>query len=346
MPVVDHQSPPRLLAGGGPSAPDARVRRAMALPVIGQFDPAFTALMDDVMALGRQTFVTSNARCFAVSGLASAGLEAVLAALLVPGGAVSAPARLHGLVQRLGGTLGAAEGAPIVVADAQSADVPALARAVHARGAVLIVDATAVLGGREVRVDGWGIDACVAGVDYCLGAPSGMALVTYSDAVEARMRARTSLLGTSYLDLLELQAYWSPERLNHHTAPTSLVYGLREALRLVHVEGLEARWARHARIAEALAAGLRTLEVHYVGTALTFEVELPAGVDEAQARRGLREHFGIHVLALGVRTWRLGLLGADAQVANVARLLTGLAHVLDRPSQTAVEHALARAGVT
>src|SRR6202030_964481 len=84
----------------------------------------------------------------------------------------------------------------------------------------------------------------VAGVDYAVGAPSGMALVTYSSDVEAMMHARTAPPPTSYLDLLQVQAYWSPERLNHHTAPTSLVYGLREALRLVHEEGLPERAAR------------------------------------------------------------------------------------------------------
>ena len=99
----------------------------------------------------------------------------------------------------------------------------------------------------------------MAGVDYAVGAPSGMALVTYTPDVEALMHARTAPPPTSYLDLLQLQAYWSPERLNHHTAPTSLIYGLREALRLVHEEGLLDRWLRHRQVGQALRQGLEAL---------------------------------------------------------------------------------------
>src|SRR6202011_4533778 len=141
----------------------------------------------------------------------------------------------------------------VQMVDASSArrlDVKAMAGECHARGAQLIVEATQALGAFELRVDDWGIDACVAGVDHALGAPSGMALVTYTPEIEAVMHARRNPPKTSYLDLLQLQAYWSPERLNHHTAPTSLVYGLREALRPVQSEGLAKSWARHRRVGD------------------------------------------------------------------------------------------------
>src|SRR5919202_2057262 len=89
MPLADLDLPVRLLAGGGPSSPHPRVLRALGLPVIGQFDPAFTAVMDDVMQLARRTFLTANQRCFAVSGLAAAGLEAVLNSLVEDGDEVA-----------------------------------------------------------------------------------------------------------------------------------------------------------------------------------------------------------------------------------------------------------------
>src|SRR5882672_360708 len=85
MPVADLSWPSRLLAGGGPSSPDPRVLRAMCTPLIGQFDPEFTRIMDEVMAMARPVFLTSNARCFPVSGLAAAGLEALLNTLVEPG---------------------------------------------------------------------------------------------------------------------------------------------------------------------------------------------------------------------------------------------------------------------
>src|SRR5260370_31349882 len=89
MVIADLQLPPRLLAGGGPSSPDPRVLRALATPLIGQFDPDFTGIMDDVVQLARQTFLTTNSRCFAVSGLASAGLESVLNSLLDEGDCIA-----------------------------------------------------------------------------------------------------------------------------------------------------------------------------------------------------------------------------------------------------------------
>jgi aspartate aminotransferase-like enzyme len=230
------------------------------------------------------------------------------------------------------------------VASAHAQDVQALASDCHAHGALLLVDATLVLGGCELRTDDWGIDVCVAGVDHCLGAPPGLGLVTYTERVEAAMQQRRTPPPTSYLDLLQLQAYWSPERLNHHTAPTSLVYGLHEALRLVHAEGLEARWARHQRVFAALVAGLHALQLDVVATAPVAIVRLPDTCqDEAAARQRLQAQFGVHVQRAAERTWRLGLLGADAQLGAVTHLLSALEQVLDTPSR-AVAAALATYG--
>src|SRR6266851_1668790 len=275
MVIADLQLPPRLLAGGGPSSPDPRVLRALATPLIGQFDPDFTAIMDDVVQLARQTFLTTNERCFAVSGAASAGLEAVLNSVLEDGdqlaigGGSAFVASTADIARRSGAHVvpldSLVTGVKLVVVPfidpvhGTRVALPELAAACHARGVKLVVDATFGLAARELRVDDWGIDVCVAGIDHAVGAPSGMALLTYSPAVEALLAARKNPPRTSFLDLLQLQAYWSPERLNHHTAPTSLVYGLREALRLICEEGLEERWRRHLVVANLLRQGLRSL---------------------------------------------------------------------------------------
>src|SRR5579859_4987932 len=342
MPSAELSLPTHLLAGGGPSTPDPRVLRALTTPLIGQFDPDFTAVMDDVVQLARATFLTESPHCFAVSAMASGGLEAVFNTLL-EGDAVAiggSPAFVNAtaeIVRRCGGQ-------PVPV-DAQAAyvvvpfvdpfsgmalDLPAFVESMHARGSKVIVDATAALGARELRVDDWRIDACVAGCDYALGAPSGLSLVTYSPAINARMLQRRAPPKTSYLDLLQLQAYWSPERLNHHTAPTSLVYGLREALRLVHAEGLHERWARHRRVAFALRAGLAALDLDVGGEPPATTVTLPAGVDAATAGAKLRDHFGVHVRHSAPRTWTIGLLGADARLDAALRVLSAVEAVLSQ----------------
>jgi aspartate aminotransferase-like enzyme len=208
------------------------------------------------------------------------------------------------------------------------APVRDLAATCHAHGARLVVDATLGLAACELRMDQWTIDVCVAGVDYAVGAPPGMALVTYSADVEASMLSRRTPPRTSYLDLLQLQAYWSPERLNHHTAPTSLVYGLREALRHVHDEGLNKRQRRHQQIGQALRDGLASLGLEITGDIPFSIVHLPRHLHAADLRNRLLEEFGIYVTAVGPQAWRVGLLGADARPDAAQRVLTAIEKVL------------------
>jgi (S)-ureidoglycine-glyoxylate aminotransferase len=313
----------------------------MVAPLIGQFDPAFTAIMDDVMELARATFLTRNAHCFAVSGLAAAGLEALLNTLVEPGDRVAISggpgfvAETAEIAQRYGAEVVAVHARPKLVVvpllDPTSGcltNVKDIAKDCHARGGRLIVEATHALGACELRVDDWAIDACVAGVDHAVGAPSGMALVTYTADVEAIMRARQSPPRTSYLDLLQLQAYWSPERLNHHTAPTSLVYGLREALRLMQLEGVTEAWVRHRRVGQALRAGLTALGLEPSGDPPYAIVQLSADLDEARARRELLELFGVHVRLVAPWIWSIGLLGADARLDAAVRVLSAVEAVL------------------
>jgi (S)-ureidoglycine---glyoxylate transaminase len=336
MALADLDWPLRLLAGGGPSSPDPRVLRAMSLPLIGQFDPEFTALMDEVMRLARTVFLTNNERCFPVSGLGLAGLEAVLNTLVEEGDPVAVmggprfAAEAADIAERYGAELvGPDENPKVLVVpliDPDQSNLYDVHELAEAANAVLVVEAGLGLGACELRVDDWGIDACVAGVEYGIGAPAGMSLVTYSPAVEAVMRARRSAPSTSFLDLLQLQAYWSPERLNHHTAPTSLVYGLREALRLVQAEGLMARWERHAQIGHALRDGLRALGLRVSGDGPYAIVHLSN--DRTRQRERLRDEYGVHVTQVAADTWRMGLLGADARPETLNQVLAALEKVL------------------
>ncbi|MDP8924584.1 MAG: alanine--glyoxylate aminotransferase family protein [Chloroflexota bacterium] len=364
----DLNPPTRLLCGSGPSNPEPRVLRALATPLIGQFDPAFTAIMDDVMALERLVFQTENGRSFPVSGSSRAGLEAVVASLVEPGDRVVVGnyGRFGDLFCEIARRYGAdvtsvdAEWGTIIEPDriirelrARRTKLVALVHADTSTGicqpiaeigaacrehdALLVVDAVLSLGGCEVAVDDWRVDACVGGLQKCLGGPSGMAPLTYNDRVEAAMRARRGPPATNYLDLLQLQAYWSAERLNHHTAPTSMVYALREALRIVDEEGLEARWARHRAVNEALVAGLEAMGLELFGdrarkAPMITILRVPAGVDEAAVRRALLDDFGIEIMAafgpLNGRVWRIGLMGYNARPECAMAVLGALEHVL------------------
>jgi (S)-ureidoglycine-glyoxylate aminotransferase len=378
----------RILLGPGPSMADPRVLRAMATPLLGQFDPEFTAVMNDVMALSRLVFQTGNARTFPVSGTGRAGLEAAIGSIVEPGDrVVVAECGRFGLLlieiaERCGAEVVPVRGewGRIIEPEAIEAALKTgrtrlvatihgetstgvlqpledIARLAHAHEALLMTDAVVTLGGCEVAVDRWGVDIAVAGTQKCLSCPSGLAPVTFNARVETAIRSRRHKVRSNYLDLGQLIDYWSPARFNHHTAPTSMVYGLREALRAIHTEGLGARFARHRLHGDALRAGLEALGLTLFGKEASEHrlpfvtpVLVPDGVDELRVRCRLLADFGIEIGAafgpLQGRIWRIGTMGYSAQRQNVLLCLAALENVLRgegwrAPAGAGVEAALA-----
>jgi len=351
---------------------DPRVLRAMSTPLLGQFDPEFTAIMNEVMELQRFAFQTTNARTFPVPGTGRAGLEAALVSLVEPGDrVVVAECGRFGLLlieiaERCGAEVAAVRGEwgrliePDAIATALKAGrtklvaivhgetstgtlqpLAEIARLVHDHGALLVADCVVTLGGCEVAVDRWGLDVAIAGTQKCLSCPSGLAPVTYNARAEAAIKARRTRVQSNYLDLGQLADYWSPARFNHHTAPTAMVYGLREALRAVHDEGLEGRFARHRLHGGALRAGLDASGLSLYGKEplehrLPFltPVVVPEGVDELRVRRRLVEDFGVEIGAafgpLQGKIWRIGTMGYSAQRQFVLLCLAALENVLRR----------------
>ena len=360
----------RILLGPGPTMADPRVLRAMATPLLGQFDPEFTAIMGEVMALSRLVFQTENELAYPVSGTGRAGLEAAITSLVEPGDRVVVGEcgrfglLLIELAERCGAEVVAVRAPwgrviePERIAKALAGGRTRLVAMIHGEtstgvlqplhdiarlarehDALLMADVVVTLGGCEVAVDRWGVDVAVAGTQKCLSCPSGMAPVTYNARAAEVLRARKSKPRSNYLDLAQLAEYWSPARLNHHTAPTAMVYGLREALRAVHEEGLEARFARHRLHGDALRAGLAALGLTLFGKEpaehrLPFitPVVVPDGVGELNVRRRLLEDFGIEIGAafgeLHGRMWRIGTMGYAATRQNVLLCLAALEHVL------------------
>jgi (S)-ureidoglycine-glyoxylate aminotransferase len=361
---------PRILLGPGPTMADPRVLRAMSTPLLGQFDPEFTAIMNEVMAATRRAFQTENAPAFPVPGTGRAGLEAAMTSLVEPGDRVVVGEcgrfglLLIELAERCGAEVVPVRGEwgrvldPDAIAQALAGGRTRLVAMIHGEtstgvlqpleeiaritrehDALLLADAVVTLGGSEVAVDRWGIDVAVAGTQKCLSCPSGLAPVTYNARAEAVLRARRTKPRSNYLDLAQLATYWSPARFNHHTAPTSMVYGLREALRAFLEEGLEVRFARHRLHGDALRAGLTALGLSLFGkeapaNRLPFitPVIVPDGVDELRVRTRLIDDFGIEIGAafgpLQGRIWRIGTMGYSASRRNVLLALAALEHVL------------------
>jgi (S)-ureidoglycine---glyoxylate transaminase len=388
MPIGELLPGPRILLGPGPSMADPRVLRAMATPLLGQFDPEFTAIMNEVVALSRVAFGTRNAQAFPVSGTGRAGLEAALGSFVEPGdrvvvgecgrfglllieiaercgadvvavrgewGRILEPAAIEAAVRE-----GPTKVVAIVHGETSTGVLQPLAEiasVAHAHGALILADCVVTLGGAEVAVDAWGLDAAVAGSQKCLSCPSGIAPMTYNARAEAAIVARRTKVRSNYLDLGQLAEYWGPKRFNHHTAPTAMVYGLREALRAMIDEGMPARFARHRLHGDALRAGLAALGLSLFGKEppahrLPFvtPVVVPDGVDDLRVRGRLIEDFGIEIGAafgpLEGRIWRIGTMGYSAQRPHVLLCLAALESVLRRegfpsPAGAGVDAALA-----
>ncbi len=360
--------PQRLLLGPGPSNVPYRVLRAMSTPVIGHLDPEFMEIMDEVCQLLRQTFQTRNQMTFPVSGTGSAGMEATFVNLLEPGDTAVIGVngvfgtRMCDVAQRCGAKVVKVEAewgriidqGQMIEAVKQNPGAK-LCAIVHAEtstgvlqpiqelGAFLqdtdtlfLVDAVTSLGGVNLEVDAWGIDACYSGTQKCLCVPPGLAPVTFSPKAMEVINKRQSKVQSWYLDLTMLQKYWAAgeaQRLYHHTAPITMIYGLREGLRIVQEEGLAERCQRHAAAAGHLYQGLEELgfsfwaqEGHRLPP-LTSAYP-PPGWDVEGIRKKLLVDYDIEVGAglgpVAGKIWRIGLMGENACVQKVAVLLRAL----------------------
>ncbi|MBI3912268.1 MAG: alanine--glyoxylate aminotransferase family protein [Armatimonadetes bacterium] len=361
-------SPERVLMGPGPSNIHPRVLRAMAQQTIGHLDPHFLVLMDRVGEGLRHLFQTRNPVTLAISGTGMSGMEACLVNLVEPGDRVVVGVhgyfgeRLVDLAARVGGEVTRVEVEwgraldPAALIDAVRRVRPALVACVHAEtstgvlqpveeiaaaareaGALMLLDTVTSLGGVEVRIDDWGVDAAYSGTQKCVGCPSGLAPVTFSERAMERVRRRSTRVPSFYFDLALLSQYWGTERIYHHTAPANMLFGLNEALDMIAAEGLEVRYARHQRNARALRAGLQAMglrlfadEAYWLPSLTT--VCIPEGVNDLPVRQALLRDWNLEIGGgLGPvrgRVWRIGLMGHTSSPANVLYALHGLHSVL------------------
>ena len=384
--MKEFHAPPRVLLGPGPSDADPRVLLAMAQPLVGHLDPAFLHLMDDVQGLLRHVFETENRLTIPISATGSAGMEAALVNLIEPGDQVVVGVngvfggRMCEIVERAGGELvrvDAEWGATFSLdrlREALQKAQPKILALVHAETStgvltplepirellkdfpetLLVLDCVTSLGGMPVGVDRHGVDAAYSGTQKCLSAPPGLSPVTFSERAVEAIRRRKTKVQSWYLDLSMVERYWGAERSYHHTAPISMNYALREALRIVAEEGLEARWARHRRNHEALVAGVEAMGLemlvapeHRLWTLNA--VRVPEGVADADVRQALLEGYGIEIGGglgpLKGQVWRIGLMGSSSTRRNVLLLLGALESILagaghDVPRGAAAEAAL------
>lgn len=382
--VVHEINPPqRLLMGPGPINADPRVLRAMSASLVGQYDPAMTAYMNETMELYRGVFRTENEATLVVDGTSRAGIEAALVSLITPGDRVLVPVfgrfghLLREIAERCGAEVDVIErewGTVFTPAEVEAAIIrnrPKLLAIVHGdtsttlaqpldeigaicakHGVLLYTDVTASLGGNTFELDAWGIDVATAGLQKCLGGPSGSAPISLSpkavDVINSRKSIEAGIrvegddvnvapIRSNYFDLSQILDYWGPKRLNHHTEATSALYGARECARLLVNEGIPEAVERHRLHGAAMATGLAAMGLALFGDQSVkmnnvVGVEIPAGIDGDGARASMLNDYGIEIGTsfgpLHGRVWRIGTMGYNARRDTVLLTLAALEQVL------------------
>jgi alanine-glyoxylate transaminase/serine-glyoxylate transaminase/serine-pyruvate transaminase len=368
-PIGELNPPVRLMMTPGPSSIDPRVYRALATPLVGHMDPWFRGCMEETQVLMRQIFQTENRITFPLSASGSGGIEAAVLNSLEAGDeaiccvnghfsqrlhviAQHTPAKLHVVEAPYGKAVDPEDVRKVVkgrkikmigLAQGETSSgvltqIDPFRQVADECGALLVVDAVASLAAVPLHIDKQRIDICFSGSQKAISAPPGMSPITVSPRAEEVFRTRKTKVQSWYFDLSTAMNFWGKDRLYHHTPPISLIYALREAMRIVMEDGLEARWERHRQNQLALIAGLEAM-----GLKLLVEkpedrlptvtaVMIPAGIDELKVRDQLLDEFNIEIAggigALKGQIWRLGLMGYCSQKPFVLQLLAALEKTL------------------
>lgn len=357
--------PVRLMLTPGPSSVDPRVYRALATPLVGHMDPWFKGCMDETQILLRQIFQTENRITMPLSASGSGGIEASVVNVLEEGDEAIVAVngvfseRMHEIALRASSRVTKVEapyGRPVDPGDIRRTGkgkkikmiglaqgetstgvlttIDGFRKVADELGALLVVDTVASLAAVPLDVDRERVDVCFSGSQKAISAPPGMSPITVSPAAEEAFRKRKTKVQSWYFDLTTAMNYWGKDRLYHHTPPVSLIFALREAMRLVVEEGLETRWERHRVNQLALIAGLEAM-----GLKLLVEkpsdrlptvtaVMIPSGVDDEKLRNQLLDEFNIEIAGgfgpIKGKIWRVGLMGYSSQKPNVLLFLAAL----------------------
>ena len=367
--IGEFNPPHRLMLTPGPSSMDPRVYRALASPLVGHLDPWFKGCMDDTQALLRQIFQTENRLTMPLSASGSGGIEASVVNTLEEGDeaivcvnglfsdrmaviASHGPAKVTKVEAPYGKAVDAEDvrragkGKKIkIIGLAQGetssgvlTQIEPFRKVADELGALLIVDAVASLAAVPLHIDRERIDICFSGSQKAISAPPGMSPITVSARAEEVFRNRKTKVQSWYFDLSTAMNYWGKERLYHHTPPVSLIYALREAMRIVMEEGLQARWERHRVNQLALIAGIEAMGLELLvkkpadRLPTVTAVMIPDGIDDANVRNQLLDEFNIEIAGglgpLKAKIWRVGLMGHCSQKPYVLLFLAALEKTL------------------
>ena len=360
---------PRILMGPGPSNVPYRVYQAMVTPVIGYLDPQLLGCMDQISEMLRGLFQTKNRVTFALSATGGAGMEAAFFKFVEPGDTIIIGVK--GFFGERMTEVAARTGAKIIRVDQEwgkaiepermikalkehpEAKICAVVHAETSTGVrqpleevgahckktdtLFLVDTVTSLGACEVNVDAWGLDISYSCTQKGLSVPPGLSPFTVSPKAADVLRSRKTPIQSWYFDLSLIEKYWGAERIYHHTAPASMFYALREGLKIVFEEGIEARFRRHQTMGDCLKMelerlGFRLFAQEGYRLSMLTSAYLPAGIEDVPTRKRLLNEYGIEVGGglgkVSGKIWRVGLMGEGARLQTIHSLVGALKEIL------------------
>ena len=331
----------------GPTPVHPRILAALARPTVSHLAPVFVEAFRTALADFRALCQSSSGQPFIVAGGGTLAMEMALVNVAAPGEGVlvisqgyfgdryAELATAFGLrcevlrsewgravpvdevARRLaGGTFAAVTMTHVDTSTGTCAPVAAYCDLLRGREELVILDGVCATGGIDEPCDAWGVDVLLTAPQKAIGAPPGVALCLFSPRAMQRRRSRTSV-PAYYADVLRWLPIMEDPGRYYSTPCVNEIFAVAEALRMVHEEGLPARFARHERIARAFRAGLQELGLAIFTApecrADTLSVALhPPAVDDAAFRRELAARGVVVAGGLGPiagKAFRLGHMG-------------------------------------
>jgi len=358
----------RLLMIPGPIELEPDVLQAMGARTRSHMDPAFADVFGRALGRLRDVFLAdAEAQPFVVAGSGTLAMDMAIANLVDRGAAALVvdtgyfSARMADVLERWGARVvrvsapvGDAPSAEAVAAALSKepfalvavthvdtstgvrADVEGIARVARERGVLVVVDGVCSIGGEVFRQKAWGVDVALTASQKALGVPPGLALVVAGPRALEAARARRSKCASVYLDWAEwlpvMRSYEARKPVYFATPPVNLVAALDVSLAQIAGEGMEARFARHARMGGAFRAAWRALELRplpvreELAANTLSALYYPPGVDASLVARVAAEGVvvagGLHpeVRATYFRVGHMGACGPNDVLATVGAI--------------------------
>jgi alanine-glyoxylate transaminase/serine-glyoxylate transaminase/serine-pyruvate transaminase len=338
-----------LLMIPGPTNVAPSVLSSLAQPTISHVSNAFADTLKETIAHLRQIFKTEKSLILPLAGTGTLGSEVALANVLEPRDKILAISngyfadRLADVATTLGanvdrlqvpwGSVGdpdevekklstgnykALMAVHVDTSTGAANPIEKLGKVTRAKDVLFIVDAVCSLGGMAIELDAWGIDVCFTGSQKALGVPPGLAIIAFGPEALKTREERKGPMGTYYGDLKRWAPIMEDPTKYFATHPVNMIYALHHSCKMILSEGLDSRFARHSKLAEAFRAamkaiGLRLLCEEGTSASTLTVVYYPSRVIDSEFRKTIAEKYGIVVAGglgqLSQKVFRVGHMG-------------------------------------